>query len=297
VSQPPPDSVPDAVPHPVPVCPRHPDRESYVRCQRCERPVCPQCQRTAPVGVQCVDCVKAQAKTIRVPRTVFGGSVGTTSWVTYAIMTTCVLVFLAQNVLAGDPVTNALAFAPFLAKAQPWRFLTDAFVHSPGNLLHIGFNMYVLWQFGPHLERLLGWARYLAMYLLSALGCSVGVLLLASPSDDPSTAWWTPVVGASGAIFGVLGAVIAVNRKQGLDSRTLWIWIGINAVIGFIGSLHISWQGHLGGLVTGLACGAALAYAPAARRTPVQVGALLGVLVLLVLVTVAKLATAQGYLV
>jgi membrane associated rhomboid family serine protease len=182
----------------VPVCPRHPDRESYVRCQRCERPVCPECQRTAPVGVQCVDCVKAQAKTIRTPRTVFGGSVATTPWVTYVIIASCVAVFVSQSVLAGDPVGEALAFSPVLAEAEPWRFLTSAFVHSTGNLLHVGLNMYVLWQLGPHLERLLGWSRYLVTYLLSALGGSVGVLLLATPSLEPGELWRTYVVGACG---------------------------------------------------------------------------------------------------
>ena len=284
----------DPQPAAVPVCPRHPDRESYVRCQRCERPVCPECQRAAPVGVQCVDCVKAQAKTIRTPRTVFGGSVGATPWVTFSVIAVCVVLFVAQSVLARDPVGNALAYAPDLSVAQPWRFLTSAFVHSTGNLLHVGLNMYVLWQLGPHLERLLGWSRYLVTYLLSALGSSVGVLLLATP--DVEGLWTTYVVGASGAVFGVLGAIIAVNRKLGLDNRSLWVWVGINAVIGFIPGWHIAWQGHLGGMVTGLACGVALAYAPAARRTPVQVVALGGLLVLLVLVTLAKLATAQGYL-
>jgi len=296
VSELPPGVTADATAHPVPVCPRHPDRESYVRCQRCERPVCPECQRTAPVGVQCVDCVKAQARTIRTPRTAFGGSLGVTPWVTYAIIGICATVFLGQVALPNDPVGEYLLFAPVLAQAEPWRFLTSAFVHSTGNLLHIGFNMYVLWQLGPHLERLLGWGRYLTTYLLSALGGSVGVLLLAPASGEPGSAWLTGVVGASGAVFGVLGAVIAVNRKLGLDSRGLWIWVGINAVIGFMPGWHIAWQGHLGGLLTGLACGVVLAYAPAGRRTPVQLAGLGGVLALLLLVTIAKLATAQGYL-
>src|SRR5512141_149077 len=114
----------------TPVCPRHPDRVSYVRCQRCERPVCPACQRPAAVGVQCVDCVKEGASTVRTARTVFGGRAGDARpLVTQLIIALCVFVYVLQ--WTSDRVTVELMFLPFEALAQPYRFLTSAFLHSP----------------------------------------------------------------------------------------------------------------------------------------------------------------------
>lgn len=261
-----------------PVCPRHPDRESWVRCQRCERPVCPECQRPAAVGVQCVDCVRDQARTVRPARTTFGGRVaGGRPVVTLTLITASVLAFLAQQV-PGLDVTRAFAFTPAFAAEQPWRFLTAAFLHAPGSIWHIGFNMYALWLLGPYLEELFGRLRFSVLYLLSALGGSVGFVLIAGFVDGP---YLTSTVGASGAVFGLFGALVVVQRRLGRRLGQIAVVLGVNAVLGFV-LPNIAWQAHLGGLVTGAALAAVLAYAPRERRTFVQVAGTAVVAALLV---------------
>jgi membrane associated rhomboid family serine protease len=269
----------------VPVCPRHPDRVSYVRCQRCERPVCPECQRPAPVGVQCVDCVREQARGTRAARTVFGGLASRgRPVVTLTIVGLCVGLFLLQWG-TQDQVTERLAFFPPLAIAEPYRFLTAAFLHSTGFLLHIAFNLYALWMVGPYLEGLLGRAQFAALYLLSAVGGSVGYYVIVSPYGD---GWGTPTVGASGAVFGLFGALFVVNRRLGRDVGGIVAVVAINAVLGFVAS-GIAWQAHLGGLVTGAAVAALIAYLPGSSR--VRWAALAGVAVVLVAVVAVRTQT------
>ncbi|HZI97933.1 MAG TPA: rhomboid family intramembrane serine protease [Actinomycetales bacterium] len=271
---------------PVPVCPRHPDRESYVRCQRCERPTCAECQRDAAVGIQCVDCVRESAQGVREARTAFGGRVGDgRPLVTYTVIGACVVTFVLQ--LASPAVTSALAFAPALAESEPWRFVTSAFLHSTGLFFHILLNMYALWLIGPYLESLFGRARFAAFYLTSAIGGSVGFLLLAEPVNQFGQL--TSTVGASGAVFGLFGALVIVQRKLGRDLGQILVLIGINTVLGFV-IPNIAWQAHLGGLVTGVAVAAALAYAPRERRTAVQTGGLALVVVLLLAAAVLGLS-------
>lgn len=271
-----------------PVCPRHPDRVSYVRCQRCDRPTCPACQRQAAVGFQCVDCVREQAAATPVARTALGGPLGGDGRpvVTLSIIGLCVVAFVLQ-LSPGLGVTQRLAFAPFYAESQPWRFVTSAFLHQTGFLPHILFNMLVLYQIGPFLELQLGRLRFLALYLLCAVGGSVGYLLLADPAG---AAWITAVVGASGAVFGLFGALLVVNRRLGLDSRGILVLVGINAVIGFVPGLNIAWQAHLGGLVTGVLAAAVIVYAPRARRALLQSTGMVGILLLLVAASLTKLA-------
>lgn len=248
-------------PDEVPVCPRHPDRVSYVRCQRCKRPVCPECQRPAAVGVQCVDCVKEGQKSVRQGKTIFGGDlagVGERPMVTLAIVGICVAVFVGQLAVPG--LTDEIAFKPELGDTEPWRFLTSAFAHAPRNLLHIGFNMYALWIMGQYLEPMLGRARFAALYLISALGGSVVYLLLAFPGvAGERTAWTTGAVGASGAVFGLFGAFLILQRRLGRSAGPMVVTIGINAVLGFV-IPGIAWQAHLGGFLVGVACAAIFAY-------------------------------------
>jgi membrane associated rhomboid family serine protease len=254
----------------APVCPRHPDRVAYVRCQRCGRPACPECQRPAAVGVQCVDCVREAKRAAPRVRTVFGGSVDSAAVngrpvVTLTIIGICVASWLLQLVTAGE-WTRMLWFWPAGGAAEPWRFLTASFLHSTSPL-HILFNMYALWITGQFLEPLLGRLRFGALCLLSAVGGSVGVLLLAG---DPftSNAWGTPVVGASGMVFGLFGAMLPVMRRLGRSMGQVIVLLVINGAIGFVVP-GISWQAHLGGLVTGALVAAAYAYAPKDHRAVV----------------------------
>jgi len=234
----------------VPVCPRHPDRPSYVRCQRCGRPACPDCQRAAAVGFQCVDCVNETQRTTPEVRTVYGGAVATGKpLVTFGIIAACVVVYALQMLIPGDWVYKQFAYnnifaAPQYGAFEPWRMITSAFLHSPDSLLHILLNMYTLWIFGQALEPVLGRVRFLALYLISAFGGSVGYLLL-NPLLVPGQGL-VGLVGASGAIFGLFGAMLLVQRQRGGDTRQLWVLIAINGVIGFL-IPHIAWQAHLGG--------------------------------------------------
>ncbi len=274
-----------------PVCPRHPDRISYVRCQRCGRPTCPQCQRQAAVGVQCIDCVREQAKTIRTGRTVFGGRVREgRPVVTLSIIGACVAVFVLQMV-PGLDITSRFAFAPSVAREQPWRFVSAAFLHSTGFFAHIAFNMIVLYQIGPYLEERLGRLRFLGLYLVCAVGGSVGYLALANPLVPGS--WNVAVVGASGAVFGLFGALLVVQRRLGQSTQGLYVLIGINFVLGFV-IANVAWQAHLGGLLTGAALGAVLVAPAGSRRTLVHAVGTAAVMALLVLVSVLKLASAAA---
>ncbi|TLM73714.1 rhomboid family intramembrane serine protease [Pseudarthrobacter sp. NamB4] len=273
----------------VPVCPRHPDRPSYVRCQRCGRPACPDCQRAAAVGFQCVDCVNETKRTTPEVRTVYGGAVASGKpMVTFGIIAACVVVYALQWLVPGQAVYEQFAYNNIFATPQygvfePWRMLTAAFLHSPDSLLHILLNMYTLWIFGQALEPLLGRVRFLALYLLSAVGGSVGYLLL-NPVLVPGQGL-VGVVGASGAIFGLFGAMLLVQRQRGGETRQLWVLIVINGVIGFL-IPQIAWQAHLGGLVTGGLCAAVLAYTPRSpRQGLLQAAGLLAVLALLIAVS------------
>ena len=269
-----------------PVCPRHPDREAYVRCQRCERPACPECQRPAAVGVQCVDCLREQARGVREPRTAFGGRVtGGRPVVTLTLIGLSVVAYLLQRTVAG--FTSAFAFTPYLAAEQPWRFLTSAFLHSPAMFLHIAFNMYALWLLGPYLEGVLGRLRFGVLYLVSAVGGSVGFLVLAGLRDG---SWFAGAVGASGAVFGLFAAIIVVNRRLGRQMGQIAVIIAINAVLPFVFPV-IAWEAHLGGALTGAVLAAALAYAPRSRRDVVQALGVAAVLIALLVLTLAKLAT------
>lgn len=275
----------------IPVCPRHPDRPSYVRCQRCGRPACPECQRAAAVGFQCIDCVNAQQRSTPAVQSVYGGAAATgRPVVTIALIAACALIYVLQWIVPGDAIFQNFAFASFFADPEyrhfePWRMLTAAFLHSQGFVLHIALNMYTLWIFGQALEPLLGRARFLAIYLLSAIGGSVGYFLL-TPVDPPIA-----VVGASGAVFGMFGAMLVIQRHRGGDTKQLWVLIAINGAIGFMVS-GIAWQAHLGGLIVGALSAAAVAYAPRGpRRTLFQAGGLAVVAMLLVLATALRAAS------
>lgn len=230
----------------VPVCPRHPDRPSYVTCQRCGRPTCPECQRTAAVGVHCPDCVDEAARSRPAYRTSLGGRAprGSQMLVTWTLLGVNAAVYVLQwfGLAVGLDLTRTFAYAPVLTAAEPWRMLTSGFLHSMGNPAHLLLNMYSLYLFGRMLEPALGRGRFLLLFLLSVVGGSLGVLLLGSPL--------TLVVGASGGIFGLFGALFVLQRHLGQSITPIVVLIGINLVFGFLFP-GIAWEAHLGGLVAG----------------------------------------------
>ncbi|OBF80103.1 rhomboid family intramembrane serine protease [Mycobacterium sp. 852002-51163_SCH5372311] len=223
--------------------------------------------RSAAVGHQCVECVRAGAKTIRQPRTQFGGRERAgTPVLTYALIAVNVAVFILQ--LSLQDLETTLAMWPWgvAARGELYRLLTSAFVHTgPAHLL---LNMWALYVVGPPLEMWLGRLRYGALYALSALGGSVLVDLLAAPNSAAA--------GASGAIFGLFGAIFVVARRLSLDVRGVVAVIVFNLVFTFVvpavSSHRISWQAHIGGLVTGALVAAAYVYAPKASRNLIQAG-------------------------
>lgn len=224
-------------------CYRHPDRQSYILCQRCGRTVCSECQTQAAVGVHCPECVREarQSAPKRAPGviTAFRRS-SSQPVVTYSLIGITVVVYLLQLVSA-HVLTNQLVYRPGLTELEPWTMITSIFVHSPRSIFHILFNMYSLFVFGPILEHLLGRGRFLALYLIAGFGGSVAVLLLAPMSA---------VLGASGAIFGLMGAFFVIQRGLGGNNAQIMIVILLNLVIGFLVP-NIAWQAHLGGLLVG----------------------------------------------
>jgi membrane associated rhomboid family serine protease len=223
------------------VCYRHPDRPAGVRCQRCDRPICPDCMNSAAVGFQCPECFSAGAKSVPRTRTTLGGVArGNDQVVTIILMVLNVLVWIA--VLAGgSQVRNDLVMYGPLADTEPWRLITSAFTHQ--QFFHIFVNLFMLYQLGPALERMLGRLRFIVLYLGSALGGSLAIWLL-----DPTQ----PTLGASGAVLGLVGALLVISRSLGHD--VTWI-LGYVAITAFLSLTvpNISWQGHLGGFVTGAA--------------------------------------------
>ena len=255
----------------TPTCYRHPDRATYVRCNRCNRYICPECMRDAAVGHQCAECVGEGAKTVRQARTQFGGVPSATPLVTYVLIGINVVMFGLQTV-SSDLQRELVLFSPAVADGEWYRLLTSAFLHY--GPMHIVFNMWALYVIGPPLEIALGRLRFISLYLMSALGGSVVVYLLSTLGGQTA--------GASGAVFGLFGATFVVGKRLNMDTRWVIGLIAINLVITFVVP-NISWQGHLGGLVTGAAIAAAYAYAPRKNRTAIQIAATVGLLLLFML--------------
>ncbi|GAA1538716.1 MULTISPECIES: rhomboid family intramembrane serine protease [Microbacterium] len=243
-------------------CYRHPDRQSFVLCQRCMRTICPECQTQAAVGVICPECMAAERKN-RTPAqkraerrwgrrsTAVAAPVQSGKpVVTYGIMAVTGFVGLLQLV-PGLDITRMFLFAaaylfPDLSGLpfQPWRLLTAALVH--GGIWHLGLNMLALWMLGRSLEPMLGRWRFLALYLFGAVGGSVAVAII-SPG--------TPTVGASGAVFGLFGALLVIGLHMGANMTGLFVLLGVNLVVGFIPGFNIAWQAHIGGAAVGALVG------------------------------------------
>ncbi|GAA3878936.1 rhomboid family intramembrane serine protease [Leifsonia kafniensis] len=269
-------------------CYRHPDRQSFVLCQRCGRTICGECQTQAAVGVICPECMREQRATAprtkpalltRLNRMTGDG----TPVVTYSIIAVSVFVYLLQLIPALG-VTEALLYAGAYSYPQffePWRMLTSVFVHSTGGFpFHILLNMYTLWIFGSLLERMLGRWRFLVVYLLSGLAGSLGVLFLAAPN--------VAVVGASGAIFGVISAFLVIHQRLGANMTQLVVLVAINLVIGFIPGFGISWQAHLGGLIGGALLGLIFVQTRKRSQQTLQIALLIALAAVMILLSFSK---------
>jgi membrane associated rhomboid family serine protease len=230
-------------------CYRHPSRETGVSCSSCGRPICPDCMTTTAVGMRCPECAKQGTKVMRLRDTV------SRPRVTYALLAINVVAFLAEQgqfTIAGTEIHGKLIDEGVLFRAaisvnhQYWRLISSGFLHE--NLLHIGFNMYLLYLLGLMLEPAIGSVRFAAVYFTSLLVGSFGALLATA----------SPSLGASGAIFGLMGAMVVELRARRLSVMESGIGglIIINLIFSFTFA-NISVGAHIGGLIGGALAGAA----------------------------------------
>jgi membrane associated rhomboid family serine protease len=233
------------------VCYRHPRNETAVTCSTCGRPICPECMVFAPVGIKCPECAGLPIGTQKAAvKARSYANLGTDFIVTKALLAANVLVFLAQIVQSGS-ITNPYGelfqrgalYGPFVANGDWYRLVSCAFLH--GGVLHIFFNMLMLWWFGRPLELLLGRGRFLAVYFVSILAGSAGALLV-SPE--------VPTIGASGAVFGILGAGLVLERSRiDVFGGSALLIVILNLALSFTLN-NVSIGGHVGGLVGGALC-------------------------------------------
>ena len=286
-------------------CYRHPDRQSFIHCQRCGRTICPQCQTQAAVGVQCPECVREGRQQVAASRpgvlSRLTGS-GSTPILTYGLIALCVLIYVAQWVSAGA-LTNAWTLNPSLIASQPWRLITAVFLHSTTFIPHLLFNMYALFIFGPALERFLGRARYLALYLVGAVGGSLGVVLLyqlAVVTGNASSKWLggllapSSALGASGAIFALMGALLVLRKAMGLQLTQILIVVGVNVAFGFIAP-GIAWEAHLGGLGVGAAIAGVYLVTRRPEQRTRQIVSVVGIGAALAVILLACVLSSPGY--
>lgn len=251
-------------------CYRHPSRETGVSCANCGRPICPDCMTTTSVGMRCPECsrdrtpVKTLRNTVRRPE------------LTLALIAVNVIAFLAEGNISinGQPTSKLYVEGSLIgsfpgqpelgvAHGQWWRLVTSGFLHE--SLLHIGFNMYVLWILGQMLEPALGRLRFGMVYGVSLLTGSLGALLVTPHSLT---------VGASGAVFGIMGAAAVEMRARQIPVMQSGVGglILINLVISFT-LPGISWGGHIGGLIGGALVAAIFQLAGRRRAQPLALAA------------------------
>src|SRR4051795_657608 len=225
-------------------CYRHPDRETAVSCSNCGRAICPDCMTPTPVGMRCPECSRN-----RTPVRTMASITGRDPVLTYVLIGINVLLFLGSRGSSNAYFDLVLAAAP-VADGDLWRPITSAFLHAQGSFgfLHIGFNMYLLYILGQLLEPSLGKWRFGGIYFASLLTGAFGAILLSSPNSY--------TVGASGAVFGLMGAGVVFLRARGIDPMQsgLGPTILINLAFTFlVGGISIG--GHLGGLLGGVLSG------------------------------------------
>jgi membrane associated rhomboid family serine protease len=239
----------------LPTCYRHPDRETGLSCSECGRPICTECMTPAPVGLRCPEHAgkrrgpRVAGRQLIHPQTKLGG---TEALVTKSLIAINVAIYLVTTVQGrglnspgGTLWDKMILWGPYVHHGDWWRLITAAFLHA--SVIHIAFNMLALWWIGAPVENYLGRTRYIGLYLVGGLAGSAGALVT-SPT--------IPVVGASGAIFAILGAMLILEwqatGRLGGNAMTL---IVLNLVIGFAfngAGGNISIGGHVGGLIGGI---------------------------------------------
>jgi membrane associated rhomboid family serine protease len=232
-------------------CYRHPGRETLVSCTNCERPVCTDCMTVAPVGIRCPECGGARSEGPAPVRRVRAASQAGAAIATTTLIVVNVLVYLVEmtqgvgvsGVAGSQIVRDGAVFGPAVADGEWYRLVTGAFLHA--SVIHIGFNMFLLWILGGALERYAGPARFLAVYFTAVLWGSAGALLLAPNALT---------VGASGGVFGLMAAIFLLERQKGVTllGSTVGVLLMLNLVLTFL-IPGISVGGHLGGLLGGAA--------------------------------------------
>ena len=251
----------------LPTCYRHGDRETRLACSACERPVCVECVRSAPVGQKCPECAApdGRGRVISGPAAYGGGSLRERAPVVFGIIVVTVGAWLLQSVqpvVAGYGLQDNAA----VAAGEVWRLGTAALLH--GGLLHLGFNMYALYLFGPGLERLVGSVSFAALYVACALAGGMAFLVV----DGLDGVLQGRALGASGAIFGLFGATLVLVYRQRRTAvgqaglRQLLVLLGINLALPLVVP-GIAWQAHLGGLAVGAVVTAVWGLVDAPRRS------------------------------
>jgi membrane associated rhomboid family serine protease len=267
----------------MPTCYRHSTRETGVSCSNCGRPICPDCMTSTAVGMRCPECARQRTRVVR-PRAMAAAA----PVATQAIIAINVVVYLAEiatgsgfGTVSGTVYQHGALFGPYVGQMHEyWRLVTSGFLHA--SFFHVAFNMVFIWFIGRSLEPAIGSARFVVAYAASLLCGSLGVLLL-----EPNSA----AVGASGAAFGLMGALIVEARSRGID---LWstglIQIALlNFAFTFIGA-NIAIGAHLGGFVGGILVG--LIYDAFDRRRLPREAALAAGVMLGIVAFVASIAIA-----
>ena len=248
---------PDATPR----CYRHPDRRTFLRCSRCETPICGFCSHDSPVGQRCPECISGKAAT----RVVTARGLSTA--VSPAVLT-IIVVSAVTYLMQRLDVLSTVDYAhrtDLVRSGEWWRVITAAFLHSPGSVLHILFNMYALYLFGPRLERQLGAVSFVGLYLSSAIAGGVAFQSLSEGG----------AVGASGAIFGLFGAVLVGTFPLrhtvhgAAQFRQLVLLLAINLALPLFVP-GIAWEAHVGGLVMGMVVAALWQRLPPTPKTPLM---------------------------
>lgn len=234
-------------------CYRHGDTYAGVVCQRCDRPICTKCMNQASVGFHCPECLKnASQKVVKGPAA-FGN---VQPYVTMGLIGLNVLIWLAER--NRGVAFDGNAWAVGVAAGEWWRMFSGGFLHAFGgqfSLAHIFMNMFALWNLGPMFEKLLGWRNFFVLYMGSLLAGSLGVVISGTFFEG------APGRGASGAIFGLIGALVVLYRSRGISIQDsgLMPTLVMNGIISFVPGISLA--GHLGGFLGGVALASIFFYA------------------------------------